>query len=270
GPVVQTIFRLRIGETLGYQAIADRLNLDLDRYPPPEPINPSRAVGKWTHSSVRDILVNPKYTGYMVWNRRATTSAGGRNNPPEEWVWSSRPTHEPLVSIEDFTIAQQVGRRREGSRSRPGPNTACPDARRAYVLRSYLTCAVCDRRMFGKDSRGRVYYVCSPKRAYVPEGHPPSIWIREEPLIKGLSDFFAREIFGSGRRERLQVMLGQVDDTEIQAHQESIKGLERSLQDLQRRQERLLYSLEIMDDPDPLVVRDVNLRAGQLAVQRES
>lgn len=29
------------------------------------------------------ILRDPKYTGYMVWNRRATKSAGGRCNPPE-------------------------------------------------------------------------------------------------------------------------------------------------------------------------------------------
>lgn len=31
---------------------------------------------------MRDILFNPKYTGYMVWNRRAT-KRGGKVNPPE-------------------------------------------------------------------------------------------------------------------------------------------------------------------------------------------
>lgn len=41
--------------------------------------------------------------------------------------------------------------------------------------------------MFGKESRGRIYYICRPKRAHLPEGHPPSIRVREEPLIKGLS-----------------------------------------------------------------------------------
>ncbi|MBB4778495.1 recombinase family protein [Actinomadura livida] len=29
----------------------------------------SRMVGRWTYSSVCDVLCNPKCTGYMVWNR---------------------------------------------------------------------------------------------------------------------------------------------------------------------------------------------------------
>ena len=42
---------------------------------------PARAVGRWTKSSVHDVIQNPKYTGYMVWNRRATKSAAGKVNP---------------------------------------------------------------------------------------------------------------------------------------------------------------------------------------------
>jgi hypothetical protein len=56
---------------------------------------------------VRDILTNPKYTGYMVWNRRAT-KAGGRVNPPSAWVWSEQPTHQPLVDRDTFAAAAQV------------------------------------------------------------------------------------------------------------------------------------------------------------------
>jgi site-specific DNA recombinase len=44
----------------------------------------------------------------MVWNRRATKTASGKHNPSSEWVWSSRPTHEPLVSKEVFLAAQKV------------------------------------------------------------------------------------------------------------------------------------------------------------------
>ncbi len=84
-PVVESIFRLRVVERLGYDAIAKRLNADRDRYPVPEPTSPRRRRGTWSGSAVRDILTNPKYTGYMVWNRRATKS-GGKVNPPEDWV----------------------------------------------------------------------------------------------------------------------------------------------------------------------------------------
>jgi hypothetical protein len=61
GPVVTQIFLWRAFERLGYQAIADRLDLDADRYPPPEPIlgQGRRRVGCWTFSNVREILDNP-------------------------------------------------------------------------------------------------------------------------------------------------------------------------------------------------------------------
>jgi hypothetical protein len=45
GPVITRIFQLRVVERLGYDTIADRLNADPDRNPPPEPVDPARAVG---------------------------------------------------------------------------------------------------------------------------------------------------------------------------------------------------------------------------------
>lgn len=47
----------------------------------------------------------------------------GSPNPIEAWVWSSRPTHEPIIDLDTFVAAQQVARRRERSRTRPGPNS---------------------------------------------------------------------------------------------------------------------------------------------------
>ncbi|MFG2249150.1 recombinase family protein [Spirillospora sp. NPDC048823] len=270
GPVVRTIFEIRVSERLGYQAIADRLNNDLDRYPPPVATAKHRSVGRWTYSSVREVLTNPKYTGYMVWNRKATTSAGGRNNPPEAWIWSSAPTHPALVSVEAFTDAQKVARDREGSRSCPGPNTAHADTRRSYGLRSYMTCGLCGRRMFGKESRGRIYYICRPARAYRPEGHPASIWVREEPLMAGLTEFFNREIFGPHRRERLRVLLARVDDRHLHEHRERLVAVERQIAELKRRKERVLDSLETADDPTPAFVNSINERTTRIGADLEA
>jgi hypothetical protein len=79
--------------------IAQRLNSDLDRHPPPESTDPARRKGRWSPATLRGILNNPKYTGYMVWNRRATKK-GGRTNPREAWIWSEervRPMHRRIV-----------------------------------------------------------------------------------------------------------------------------------------------------------------------------
>jgi hypothetical protein len=119
GPVVTQIFLWRALDRLGYQAIADRLNREPDRYSPPDPIlgEGRRRVGAWTASSVREILDNPKHTGYMVWNRRKRPrperGIRGKVNPPSAWVWSSLPIHEPLVTREIFEAASTVARFRK-------------------------------------------------------------------------------------------------------------------------------------------------------------
>ncbi|WP_202125916.1 recombinase family protein [Actinomadura physcomitrii] len=198
GPVVTQLFAWRVAERLGCKALAERLNEDLDRYPPPMPVDPTRAVGHWTQSSVREILTNPKHTGYMVWNRRATTSGRGRANPPEAWVWSSEPTHEPLVTKDCFIEAQKVAAVRWSSRNADGVSSH-PNAKRTYSLRSFVFCAWCGRRMNGKASRGTVYYVCSPPKGCAPEGHPNTIRVREDLIIDELSDFLTDNVFDPHR-----------------------------------------------------------------------
>jgi site-specific DNA recombinase len=193
GPVVTQIFLWRALERLGAQDIADRLNLDLDRYPPPQPIpgKGRRAVGAWTKTSVLDLLANPKYTGYMVWNRRKRSRPErrmpGRVNPPSEWVWSPRPTHEPLVTRAIFDAATPMARLRQRSRFGAGPNAAHRQTRRSYLLRSYLVCELCERRMVGKTRRWReqetTYYACVTN----PEHHRQQPWYSQHPEASRVS-----------------------------------------------------------------------------------
>jgi hypothetical protein len=135
---------------MSYRGIAERLNLDPQQYPPPEPPDPARAAGRWLPAAVRSLLANPKYTGYMVWNRRAR-SRGNIHLPTDEWVCSSTPTHPAIITVEAFQQAAQVAPRRRGSRTTPGPNRAHPNnVGRSYLLRGYVFCAICGYRMHGR------------------------------------------------------------------------------------------------------------------------
>nr|WP_280316952.1 recombinase family protein [Nocardia wallacei] len=96
-PAVVQIYQWRHDEHLAYKVIAQRLNQDPDRYPPPQPNRAERAKGCWTTSSVREILINPKYTGTWCGTakppRRADGSTRPRNgsghpNPPTS-PWSA-------------------------------------------------------------------------------------------------------------------------------------------------------------------------------------
>ena len=261
GRVVTQIFGWRALERLSYQAIADRLNTDLDRYPPPEPIagGRRRRIGAWTYGSVREVLDNPKHTGYMVWNRRKNPRKArgvrGRVNPPSAWVWSRQPTHEPLVTRELFEAASTVGRFRQGSRTGTAANSH-PTTARTYLMRSYLVCHLCDRRMWGGTKRKATYYHCkksAQNHAHLPwyAAHPTHVTVREDRLIEPVARFFTQRVFGPTRKILLADThpTAQVDPT-LDTRRAAV---EAELADLQRRQNNLMRELanhEPTGDPD--------------------
>ena len=272
GVVVRQIFAWRIGERLSYQQIADRLNQDLVASPPPTPVDPARAVGRWTISNVREIITNPKHTGHMVWGRRARKRGRNRANPVEDWIWSPQPTHDAHVTLEGFVEAQQIASQHAKSRSAGGRNRH-PQTRRLYRLRSHLFCDLCGRRMYGKTSHGVSYYVCAPKPGYVPAGHPAasSCWVREEPVVEGLSEFLADRIFGQYRRDLLASSLTTGGDSDSNDRDRRIATLERSLADNERRRRSLIRNLELVDDqenPDPDLKHDFAERRAELRAER--
>jgi site-specific DNA recombinase len=232
--VVYQVFNWRTAEGLGYVAIQDRLNSDLSRYPPPTATAPSRTRDLWSRSSARDILGNPKYTGYMVWNRRSR-ARGGKLNPKEDWVWSQQPTHEPIVTLDMFQAANSLAIRSKGSRSRAGANLKHPDTKRTYALRSFVRCSSCGNRMQGKYCRGHVYYVCEPARnlgqkfqGYLPD-HPPSIWVREDSLSEVIFEFFSVRVFGPRRLELLSEQLNAARAEAQAAHETQTQALKAAI-----------------------------------------
>lgn len=245
-PAVVRIFQLRHDEHLAYEVIATRLNVDLDRYPPPQPNRPERARGCWTRSSVREILINPKYTGYMVWNRRATKK-GGKLNPPEKWVWSPEPTHEPLVTREMWEAVQAKRTIRQGSRM--GGKNSHPATLRTYVLRYYVHHRQCHKRMFGKTRKGYGYYTCQPQldRVGNPEAyadHPPTVYVREDALLECVQTFFNERVFGSDRAVLLRHQLRDHDSSDRDDIEQQIAAIEKAVAEITRRQNNLLDERE--------------------------
>ncbi|WP_372503900.1 recombinase family protein [Actinomadura rupiterrae] len=266
GPVVTMIFMWRATERIGYREIADRLDQDPDRFPPPVPTRPERRVGRWTRSAVREILHNPKYTGYMVWNRRATKQ-GGRLNPPSEWTWSPRPVHEPLVAMEVFKAVHGVDSRAVRARVSPSlppqSNTVS-----SYALRSFVECHRCDRRMRGRRRHGHKYHVCEidkrhhrDRREWYPD-HPSTYWVREEYLLAAVEEFFSRWIFGPHRRELLAAQLGEHPQDDWTSRKRG--RLEAEIADLRRRRANLISQLELADGDDREFRESIRRRFAQL------
>lgn len=230
-------------------------------------------MGRWTTSNVREVLTQPKYTGYMVWNRRATKTRGGRVNPIEQWVWSPQPTHEAIIDLDTFISAQQVAGPRERSRASAGPNHRHPQTKRSYRLRSYLYCQLCGRRMFGKTRRQHSYYACAPKREYIPAGHPASLWVREAVLLDGLHRFLADRVFGAYRHALLAAELPQIDRRAAVERDQRAASLRTAMADVESRRKRLVHLLELDDNPgrsDHELIREVAARRAELAAEHDS
>ena len=162
-------------------------------------------------------------------------------NPPSAWVWSPRPTHEPLITRELFEAASAVGRFRQGSRTAPGVSSK-PTAKRSYRLRSYVICDLCGRRAFGGVHKGATYYRCSPNaknHAHLPwyAEHPRAAYVREDLLTQRLDDFFTYRVFGSARQSLLTAAAAAHDRQAADQAVGRTARLAAHLDDLKRRQD---------------------------------
>jgi len=87
--VVKRIFTWRPEERLGYQPIADRLNLELTTSSPATPNAPSWTVGPQTYFNVRDILLR-EFEGHH-----------NRHHPPPSYGSAAplRPVPQPVTDL---------------------------------------------------------------------------------------------------------------------------------------------------------------------------
>jgi site-specific DNA recombinase len=264
----------RYYEKLGADTIAERLNLNLEKHPPPEPPGGLRTRGAWSKSSVAEILKNPKYTGYQVYNRRARRSRGGRNkpNPPEMWVWSPEPAHEPLIPKWMFDEINAQSSERQGSRDGAGLKDD-RRAKRTYLFRRRVVCD-CGRRMIGNPRHGRTYYRCHPEnnnrgRPDKYEGHPATIYMREDLIVSAVNEFFAQRVFGNARREMFVAGLDQAGDDDRHERDEERQRLRRKVADATRKQDNVLRQAEDADPNDPFA-QGLRNRYNELEAERQA
>lgn len=255
GQAVTQMAHWRHYEGLGCTTIARRLNADPERYPPPEAPCKARTRGAWTRSSAYNILRNPKYTGYQVFNRRATTSKNGRVNETYKWVWSPKPVHEPLIPKWMFDELNSSRGKSRGSRDNDTLNSH-PLTKRKYVLRGRVHHS-CGRRMTG-DTRpkGAAYYLCWPRKNNLatPELHPglpASVRVREDELLEAICRFYADRLFGPERRSILETEQGGVDDTAAAEREAERSRRQKLLATIAPQQDSIMRQARDGDPDDP-------------------
>src|SRR5207245_5740984 len=99
-PIVRMIFEDYCFNGLGLGELCEKLNGDLESYPPPAKSgrDKSKLAPTWSRSQIHFLLRNPRYTGFTVWGRHDKRRGRPTMRPQSEWTWSSalsHPTHVP-------------------------------------------------------------------------------------------------------------------------------------------------------------------------------
>lgn len=264
-PVVRHIYALYLSGGLGVTQIADGLNEDPDRFPPPTGVDAARSLNRWSRTSVWEVLHNPKYTGYQVWNRRARKKGGNRINPPGDWVWSEEPAHPAIISREEYDAVRWVAA--HNMRSRRGDlsaETAEGRGRAVYLYRGRLRCGLCGRRMWGNHRRTSTYYSCQPKgRAASIHDHPANVYLNEKRLNTAVFGFLNTTVFGPDRADYWRDCITAPDANDAAALASRAAELIAEISELERKVTRQVINLEA-DDLTPTLRRRITQRVSEL------
>ena len=279
-PTVRMIFEDYCVSGLGLGAICEKLNRDLDRYPPPnrnkKDENDLRPT--WSRSQIQAMLRNPKYTGFNVWGRHDKRRGRPFIRPREEWIWSAALTHDPLIPKELFDLVEERAARNEHQAKLTAPKQYIQRSggrsARLYPLRGRVRCALCGRRMSGSHQKGANWYRCQfvdrhGIAAAKATGHPRVLGIKEEVVLLELFDFLSRRLFGPGRLDLLRDDLARTSAGGWHEHEAEVTQRRRGLAEIDRSLYRQALRLEEHDDPAHPVVALAKQRIVELTARRD-
>ncbi|MGC1164789.1 MAG: recombinase family protein [Solirubrobacterales bacterium] len=282
GPIVLLIFTWYVEEALGLGTICERLNSDLDRYPPPKRNRKDEndLPQTWSKSQLHSLLRNPKYTGFNVWGRHDKRKGRPVMRPRDKWVWSATPTHEAIVPRDLFDAVEERAKRNDNSTRSPKPKHY-PQRRagrpgRLYVLRGRMRCGLCGRRMEGSHQKGSNWYRCQyvsrrGEAAADVADHPRVLGIKEDVVLDALRGFMSERLFGP---ERLKLLRGELANAAADGAWQERDSRLADLRAEGKKVEQALYRqslrLEEHEDREHPVVKLATRRIEELSGQADA
>ena len=184
----------------GTQSIANELNAEGIR---------ARRGNEFHHNSIRKILQNYAYTGNLLLQttfREDAISKVLRVNTGELPMYHVSNTHEPIISIEDFNLAQEELKRRCDSYAPP------PRKKAAYPFTSLITCANCGKHFRRKVTHSGPVWIC-PTYNRIGKAACPSRQIPETVLLELTNNIDLRRVRGITAANGNQLLISLDDGT---------------------------------------------------------
>ncbi len=185
--IVKRIFREYLSGS-GTDAIAKRLNT--------EQVPTKRGNAKWSAGTVRDIIVNEKYTGDVIFQKTYTDSQFNRHsNNGQKDMYYMEDHHEPIISREDYEKANLLLEQhcKEKSLERGSGKY-----QRRYTFSGKIVCGECGdifkRRIH--DSKGNKYVAWTCKTHISDKNRCSMQYIRDDELTAAFIRMTNKVIYG--------------------------------------------------------------------------
>lgn len=245
--VVRQIFGYAVNQGMGFLKIANTLN---------ENGVPAPILDQWKNGTVRSILTNPIYMGYIAYNRRKNGHANSTRLDRKEWTYAREQNTEiMIVSQETWERAQEIreARKNKINASMQATNKMYMEqynvpfsTKGKLVLTGMVYCGYCGKRLKNtgyanhwtckKTGEQKVSYVgrygcpnqCKPRSSYSQEYLESIVFATVETHLENL-----KEIDISKELEDMQVKQTKSIRCEIKNLEKEIKNLTADIETLE-------------------------------------
>lgn len=206
---------------------------------------PTRKGGKWTNSTVRDILTNEKYYGAAVFQKTYTNESFHRKkNYGEVDRYFVEEHHEPIISKEIFERVKEIIEQRASEKR---IISGSDKYQKRYVFSGIIFCGECGDKFRRKihDSGKEIAWSC---RTHIQDKKKCSMkYIRDDMLKAAFVTMMNKLIYS-----RKQLLLPLYENISIQGSNESssrIHFIQNELQKLSEKKDTLrkLRAQDIID-----------------------
>lgn len=253
--VVRQIYSYAVNQGMGFQKIANTLN---------ENGIPAPILEKWKSGTVRSILMNPVYMGYIAYNRRKDGHANSTRLDRKEWIYAREQNPEIVIVPQEIWERAQEIREARKKRINESKQTTSDlymeqynvpfSTRGKLALTGLVYCGYCGKRLKNtgyanhwtskKTGEEKVSYAgrygcpnhCKPRSSYSQEYLESIVFATVESYLENL-----KKIDVSNEIEEMQ--------------SQQSKSITREMKDLEKEIKNLVSDIATLEEKLPDAIR---------------
>lgn len=253
--IIRQIYSYAVNKGMGFQKIANTLN----KNGIPAPI-----LEKWKSGTVRSILTNPIYMGYVAYNRRKNGRVNSTRLDRKDWIYAKEQNQElVIVSQEMWERAQEIreARKKRINESKQATSDLYMEqhnvpfsTRGKLALTGMVYCGYCGKRLKNtgyanhwtskKTGEEKVSYVgrygcpnqCKPRGSYSQEYLESIVFATIEGYLENL-----KKIDISSELEEIQT--------------QQSKSIWREIKDLEKDMKKIVSDIATLEEKIPDAIR---------------